>query len=63
MGEGMAEFVEKSVDTVDDYELYCHYVAGLVGHGLTRLFVCSEIESNILFPVLFSVIHNRQQIC
>jgi len=27
------------VDTIKDYDLYCHYVAGLVGEGLTRLFV------------------------
>jgi farnesyl-diphosphate farnesyltransferase len=23
---------------VDDYDKYCHYVAGLVGYGLSRLF-------------------------
>src|SRR5262249_27863658 len=34
-----AEFNEAGVDTVADYDLYCHYVAGLVGEGLTRLFV------------------------
>jgi len=27
------------VNTIKEYELYCHYVAGLVGDGLTRLFV------------------------
>ena len=31
MGKGMSEFAEKvSVDSVKDYDLYCHYVAGLV---------------------------------
>ncbi len=45
MGNGMAdyclnaEFNEVGVDTIKDYDLYCHYVAGLVGEGLTRLFV------------------------
>ena len=45
MGEGMADYVVKSaqsdygVSTIKDYELYCHYVAGLVGEGCTRLFV------------------------
>lgn len=29
MGVGMAEFIEKEVLTVEDYDLYCHYVAGL----------------------------------
>lgn len=53
MGQGMAEYQENGmvdyarekkgevdgIITVDDYELYCHHVAGLVGEGLTRLFV------------------------
>lgn len=45
MGNGMADYAnnaehnEKGVNTIKDYELYCHYVAGLVGEGLTRLFV------------------------
>lgn len=26
------------VVTVDDYDKYCHYVAGLVGIGLSKLF-------------------------
>jgi len=45
MGKGMSDFAEKKlVNTTDDYNLYCHYVAGLVGHGLTRLFACSNLE-------------------
>ncbi len=36
MGAGMAEFIEKEVESVADYELYCHYVAGLVGVGLSQ---------------------------
>lgn len=45
MGNGMAEYARmaendvNSVKTVEEYELYCHYVAGLVGDGLTRFFV------------------------
>lgn len=45
MGNGMAdyclnaEFNEKGVDKIHDYDLYCYYVAGLVGEGLTRMFV------------------------
>ena len=38
MGEGMAEFAKKEVRTIPDFDLYCHYVAGLVGIGLTKLF-------------------------
>ncbi|OBT63747.1 farnesyl-diphosphate farnesyltransferase [Pseudogymnoascus sp. 23342-1-I1] len=45
MGNGMADYARmsqndvNSVKTVEEYELYCHYVAGLVGDGLTRFFV------------------------
>lgn len=32
MGVGMADFIDRNfVDSIKDYELYCHYVAGLVG--------------------------------
>ena len=45
MGNGMADYCIKAeskediMKTADDYDLYCYYVAGLVGDGLTRLFV------------------------
>ncbi|KAI7744254.1 hypothetical protein M8C21_021160 [Ambrosia artemisiifolia] len=48
MGAGMAKFIRKEVETVDDYDEYCHYVAGLVGLGLSKLFHASGTE--ILFP-------------
>ena len=54
MGAGMADFCNKAenntdaVSTIKDYNLYCHYVAGLVGNGLTQLFV----ESGLANPVL-----------
>lgn len=54
MGNGMADFCLKAehdvnaVNTIEDYDLYCHYVAGLVGNGLTRLFV----ESGLANPIL-----------
>ncbi|KAM2053235.1 hypothetical protein ACFX1T_002900 [Malus domestica] len=38
MGAGMAKFILKEVETIDDYDEYCHYVAGLVGLGLSKLF-------------------------
>jgi len=44
MGAGMAQFLEKSVETMDDYNDYCWFVAGLVGEGLTHLFVASGRE-------------------
>ncbi|KAL9636645.1 MAG: hypothetical protein Q9164_002699 [Protoblastenia rupestris] len=45
MGNGMADFARKAafgdagVNTVEEYDLYCWYVAGVVGEGLTRLLV------------------------
>lgn len=44
MGNGMADFAEKKVTTLAGYNLYCHYVAGLVGHGLSDLFSASGLE-------------------
>ena len=32
------------VETTDDYDEYCHYVAGLVGLGLSKLFHASGSE-------------------
>lgn len=32
------------VVTVAEYNLYCHYVAGLVGVGLSQLFAASGLE-------------------
>jgi len=48
MGNGMADFVEKQIrlgtESKEEYNLYCHYVAGLVGQGLTELFVAHGFE-------------------
>ncbi|KAL5055558.1 hypothetical protein RYX36_036240 [Vicia faba] len=44
MGAGMAKFICKEVETIDDYDEYCHYVAGLVGLGLSKLFYASGTE-------------------
>ncbi|XP_014380277.1 squalene synthase-like isoform X1 [Alligator sinensis] len=48
MGVGMAEYLEKKVNSVQDWDKYCHYVAGLVGIGLSRLFSASELEDPIV---------------
>lgn len=40
----MADFIEKEVVSVTDFDLYCHYVAGLVGVGLGQLFTASKLE-------------------
>lgn len=49
MAEGMVEFSEREVKSQEDFDLYCHYVAGLVGHGLTDLFAVSGLENPKLF--------------
>ena len=54
MGDGMADYVNiaehnaNGVNTVKDYDLYCHYVAGLVGEGVTRLFVEAGLGNPLL---------------
>ncbi|KAH5477858.1 squalene synthase [Parastagonospora nodorum] len=54
MGNGMADYANNAehntngVNTLKDYELYCHYVAGLVGEGLTRLFVEAGLANEAL---------------
>jgi farnesyl-diphosphate farnesyltransferase len=45
MAGGMCDFAERKVRTIADYNLYCHYVAGLVGIGLSRIFSISGLES------------------
>ncbi|KAH8710187.1 farnesyl-diphosphate farnesyl transferase-like protein [Phaeosphaeriaceae sp. PMI808] len=54
MGNGMADYANNAehntvgVNSIKDYELYCHYVAGLVGEGLTRLFVEGGLANEAL---------------
>jgi len=51
MGNGMADYANNAahnlygVDTLQDFDMYCYYVAGLVGEGLTRLFISSGKEN------------------
>ena len=62
MGNGMADYANNAehnvngVNTIKDYDLYCHYVAGLVGNGLTRLFV----ESKLANPALLDRPHLQE---
>lgn len=48
MGAGMAEFSQRDVITLEDYDKYCYYVAGLVGLGLSELFSASGLEDENL---------------
>lgn len=56
METGMADYAHKAINAPDgtyiedivDFDLYCHYVAGLVGEGLSRLFVATQKEAEPL---------------
>lgn len=37
MGSGMAKYIEQDVETVAEYDEYCHFVAGVVGIGLQQV--------------------------
>jgi farnesyl-diphosphate farnesyltransferase len=49
MAAGMAEFVGKDLgqgtENIEQYNRYCHFVAGLVGEGLSKLFSVSGLEN------------------
>ncbi len=51
----MIRFAEKPVASYDEYNLYCHYVAGLVGIGLSHMFAAggesSELSSKAVVGV------------
>lgn len=55
MGNGMADYILdenfnlNGLQSVKDYDLYCHYVAGLVGDGLTQLLVLANFSSKDLY--------------
>nr|CAO98816.1 squalene synthase [Nakaseomyces delphensis] len=55
MGNGMADYILddnfnlNGVQTIKDYDIYCHYVAGLVGDGLTELIVLAGFGSDDLY--------------
>ena len=57
MAGGMAEFVDKDLGQgttdVKQYNRYCHFVAGLVGEGLSRLFSVSGLEESSLATELY----------
>lgn len=62
MANGMAQYIrrelsDKGTEDLNDYSQYCHYVAGLVGEGLSRLWptasgVCDSIFSHRYFEIL-----------
>lgn len=61
MATGMAEFVGKDLGQgttdIQQYNRYCHFVAGLVGEGLSRLFAVTGLEK----PSMASELHLSDQ--
>lgn len=57
------------VETIDDYDEYCHYVAGLVGLGLSKLFRASGKEDVVpddlsnSMGLFLQVFHYMEQQC
>ncbi|KAF6023690.1 hypothetical protein EB796_018006 [Bugula neritina] len=48
MGHGMTVFFSRELNTQEDWNEYCHYVAGLVGIGLSKLFSASGLEATVI---------------
>lgn len=46
MAIGMNKYASKDVESYADWDDYCYYVAGLVGIGLSKLFVASGLETS-----------------
>lgn len=46
MASGMNKYAKTEVVTYADWDDYCHYVAGLVGIGLSQLFITSGLETS-----------------
>lgn len=47
MAIGMNKYAHKNVESYQDWDDYCYYVAGLVGIGLSRLFLASKLETSV----------------
>ena len=46
MAIGMNKYAHETVESYADWDDYCYYVAGLVGIGLSRLFLASKLETS-----------------
>ena len=44
MGNCMADYANKPIKTIHDYDEYCHHVAGIVGIGLSQMFITSGLQ-------------------
>jgi farnesyl-diphosphate farnesyltransferase len=46
MAHGMSGFLDSPVKSIQDWDKYCYYAAGVVGIGLSKMWVASGLESN-----------------
>ena len=60
MGDGMAKYIQQDVETIAEYDEYCHFVAGLVGVGLSQvpLNACCRMQRGCFAAV---VAHSRAE--
>lgn len=59
MGEGMAEYVKNGIielDNLEQYNSYTRFVAGILGEGLTKMFIYSGLESILLTNLIIIMI-------
>ena len=45
---GLCVFLEEKIGSISEWDEYCHYVAGLVGIGLSRIFSASKLEDVVV---------------
>lgn len=59
-GNGMAEFLSVTkIATMEDLDRYCHYVAGIVGIGMGKIFATYETENSSLDSPLSRIFSNH----
>ena len=47
----MAKYIQQDVESVADYDEYCHFVAGLVGVGLSQVSIHHWLVA-LLYPII-----------
>jgi farnesyl-diphosphate farnesyltransferase len=59
-GNGMAEFLSVTkINTMEELDRYCHYVAGIVGIGMGKIFATYETENPTLDSPLSRIFSNH----
>tara|TARA_B100000519_G_scaffold167922_1_gene152438 strand:+ start:433 stop:1974 length:1542 start_codon:yes stop_codon:yes gene_type:complete len=47
MSKGMVKYLDSNINTIEEYNDYCYYVAGLVGEILTKIAVVNNFETDL----------------